>query len=277
MSFAQAKPSFCQPLEARLFLSATVKGQHLEVRGSPTEANDITVSLSADGSQIVVNDNGVESTFAKESLKGLHILGGSLDDTLAVIGQLGMKVRMFGGSGNDNLTAGADPTILDGGAGDDILNAASAVRSVLRGFAGNDTMTGSAGHDRIHAGPGNDTVDAGNGHDLVFGDLGNDTLSGGEGNDHLHGGIGNDTLSGNAGNDLLVGFMGNDLSDGGEGDDLIFGIIGSDQLTGGTGKDRFHKGPLASVLDATDEDAIIIRNPGEPTPPQGSLFSDNSI
>ena len=59
--------------------------------------------------------------------------------------------------------------------------------AVMWGGYGNDTLTaGNNGRNRLHGGPGNDTVDGGPGRDFLWGGRGVDTENGGDGNDVLH-------------------------------------------------------------------------------------------
>jgi Ca2+-binding RTX toxin-like protein len=55
------------------------------------------------------------------------------------------------------------------------------------GGPGNDTLTaGPNGRNRLHGGLGNDTVNGGPSRDFLWGGFGIDTENGGDGNDVLH-------------------------------------------------------------------------------------------
>ena len=181
-----------------------------------------------------------------------------------------IKLKAYGGEGNDTLIGGAGDDYLDGGDGDDHLE----------GEKGNDIMKGGAGNDVMEwdNGDGSDIMDGGEGFDIVEvegaeedGDtfaitndgqdvtfartnLGQFTLDisnserlnvdGLGGNDHIdasaleagvlefvaHGGDGNDTLIGSQGDDYLYGDYGNDVLVGGKGNDVMKGGAGKDTM-----------------------------------------------
>lgn len=120
----------------------------------------------------------------------------------------GGHVRVYGGSGNDQIFA-------------------SDLHVPVRAFGGD-------GHDQITGGWANDYLDGGAGVDRLWGAAGDDFLRGGDGDDYLHGREGNDILLGEAGNDLLEGLSGRDLLLGGLGYDCVRGGDGEDLLIGGT-------------------------------------------
>jgi Ca2+-binding RTX toxin-like protein len=134
---------------------------------------------------------------------------------------------IFGGAGNDFLSAANFNDFLDGGDGNDSLI----------GNNGNNTITGGSGDDYVLAGNGADTVDGGNGADLLYGGAGDDILIGGNGNDTISGGDGVDTLSGDAGDDAISGGANGDYVDGGAGNDSVAGDAGDDEVNGGDGDD----------------------------------------
>jgi VCBS repeat-containing protein len=87
--------------------------------------------------------------------------GGTNTATLTVTITKPGAVYLPGTDGNDTLTAGNNPTVLDGGNGD-------------------DTLTGGIYADALIGGHGNDTMTGGNGPDtFVFGaNFGNDVITG---------------------------------------------------------------------------------------------------
>jgi Ca2+-binding RTX toxin-like protein len=124
---------------------------------------------------------------------------------------LSLRMRIFGGLGNDTLSGGFNEDAIDGGPGTD----------VIEGDDGDDVLTGGSGNDRLRGGRGNDTID---------GQLGDDPeLRGDAGSDVIHGGPGGDTLIGGAGSDELFGDIGNDSLNGRDGE--------TDALDCGTGND----------------------------------------
>jgi Ca2+-binding RTX toxin-like protein len=185
---------------------------------------------------------------------------------------------LYGGAGNDFISAGDDKDYLDGGIDSDTLVAfqgATTIGNNLDGGAGDDaliggvaadTLKGGVGNDNLVGNGGNDSLDGGAGVDALFGDAGDDILDGGAGDDGglgfgLFGGDGNDSLIGGAddgdddlfgedGRDTLYGGDGNDLLDdggdtvadsliGGNGNDVLIGSASSDTLYGGLGADTY--------------------------------------
>jgi Ca2+-binding RTX toxin-like protein len=236
------------------------------------------------------------------------LLGGDGSDVLTVSTgtPAAVPVEARGEAGNDTLAVGTGQVLLYGGPGDDGLTAGAQGGSLLHGDAGSDRLVGGPGFDplagddgadvivagdgddqiqgdyfflagpgdygpdNVDAGPGNDTVDAAGGNDVVTGGPGNDRLVGGlgddrmagaEGDDMLDGGSGSDTLGGDAGNDTIGGADGADRATGGAGGDLIFGGIDNDRLTGGgpgaTGTDRGDR------VDGEDGSDVVAGGPGQ--------------
>ncbi len=157
----------------------------IDVAGTP--GNDRIV-LRARKGQLFISINGVKSVRSLTDVPG---------------------VRVFGGDGNDVITAaaGVPAGLLDGGAGND----------TIRGSNGNDTLAGDEGNDVLVAGPGRNVLIGGAGNDRLVGGAGADILSGGDGDDILRGGGGDNVLVGGNGFDRLVGGAKNDLLIGGVG------------------------------------------------------------
>jgi Ca2+-binding RTX toxin-like protein len=179
---------------------------------------------------------------------GDQLYGGGGNDTITAGDGLD---NLYGEAGNDSLDGGNDTDWLYGGEGSD----------TLRGGAGNDDLEAAGGGQRdyyldvnfLYGGVGNDTLRGGDGYDRLYGEAdddalsgwyGNDILDGGDGNDNLGGGFDNDVLRGGAGDDLLSDGLGNDTADGGAGNDTIIfggasGYTGRMYATGGLGADLF--------------------------------------
>lgn len=190
--------------------------------------------------------------------------------------------RIFGGSGNDNLTGNASVNRLNGNGGADTLD----------GGAGSDIVNGGAGDDALLGGAGNDSLVGGVGDDILNGGLGADTHTGGTGLDtasylnrndqitadldgtagddgangeadtintdveNLRGGNALDHLTGNAGANRLEGQGGDDILNGNAGDDTLVGGLGGDTLNGGAGIDTVtYEGRLNQVQVSIDGDA----------------------
>lgn len=97
------------------------------------------------------------------------------NDLILLAPQIDTDAEIYGGAGNDLITAGG----------------------------GDDRVSGEDGHDIILGNAGNDRLDGGAGDDFLFGGLGDDLLLGGLGDDRLVGGPGVDVLDGGAGRNRL--------------------------------------------------------------------------
>ncbi len=119
---------------------------------------------------------------------------------------------------------------INTGSGNDLIDIATATNQIgVFGGAGNDVITAGAGNDSLYGQEGNDTINGGDGIDRIDGGDGDDILNGGAGDDYggLYDGGG---LYGGAGNDILDGGAGNDYLDPGTGVDTIIGGTGYDTL-----------------------------------------------
>ena len=198
-----------------------------------SDADGVTLDLSAHGGgTILLQGFDIDDLDASDFV--FPIVGTLTSDW--IYGDDGRDV-IYGGGGNDSVSAGE---------GDD----------TVYGGEGNDWLGGDAGSDTLDGGEGDDWLEG----DWLEADAGDDTLSGGEGDDVLVGGEGDDTLDGGDGDDLLVGDRradrtaevaapgGDDLLRGGAGDDVINGGSGDDTLYGGDGADVF----LFETYDGND-------------------------
>ncbi|HEY8571585.1 matrixin family metalloprotease [Phenylobacterium sp.] len=147
--------------------------------------------------------------------------------------------QLRGGAGADTVLGNAAGNSIWGGGGDDRITAGSG-RNFLRGDDGDDWIIGGADTDDSHGNMGNDTVQGGAGDDWVVGGKDNDMLFGEDGSDVSLGNLGSDTIDGGAGDDVVRGGQGGDIVGGGTGADWISGDRGDDTLTGGAGADIFH-------------------------------------
>jgi Ca2+-binding RTX toxin-like protein len=191
----------------------------LAVVGDQTAANAISVSLSADGTNVVTNIGGAEKTFTAADVKRIAVVGGAANDSINVnlaSTTFDARVSISGGGGDDQITAGAEDDQISGGAGNDVINAGDGENRV-DGGDGDDRLTGGADEDYLSGGAGNDTLTGNAGDDKLDGGAGDDTITGGAGNDRLSAGDGTDNLSGGDGDDTLVGTAGTDTLDGGAG------------------------------------------------------------
>ncbi|MGA8747136.1 MAG: hypothetical protein WB507_14895 [Solirubrobacterales bacterium] len=148
--------------------------------GGP-EANVISIKLSPDGREYVIDSNATLEV-------GAVCVNPAGDPTELICPApqvSGFEVNA--GEGNDTVTVAREVP----------------VGVTLRGGPGNDRLVGGSGNDKLIGGPGNDTLIGGPGNDTLIGGPGNDTLIGGPGNDRLIGGPGNDTLIGGPGENEL--------------------------------------------------------------------------
>jgi len=143
---------------------------------------------------------------------------------------------LYGGDGNDRITASADNDTIYGGAGDDNVEGAHD-DDLIYLEDGNDFAEGGEGDDVIYGGAGDDQLWADHGDDTLYGDDGDDLLRGDSGNDTLYGGDGADNMQGQDDRDSFIGANAGDRVDGGEGGD-DFDVL---DLTG--------SGPLHIVYD----------------------------
>jgi Ca2+-binding RTX toxin-like protein len=236
--------------------SAYVSGSTLYFVGQPNENHNVMVKLGLDGRYHVVDwaallvpsvtcpaVSGNELSCDATGVTSIVMIGANLADNLGVRGTL--IATLYGGSGDDSLTAGDTGSRLIGGPGADLL---------IGGY-GDDTLDGGPGNDRLLGGSGNDLLIGGEGADVMAGGDDLDTVSyadqsepvtadaddavgddGAEGErdsitsdvEGLVGGPADDRLTGGSGDDTLVGGGGSDWLDGRAGFDLLFG----DALTG---------------------------------------------
>lgn len=249
-----------EALEARRFLSATLKGGVLSVSG--TTGNDqIYISISADLTHptnlqkaYFVNLNGQGSEFPFNDVRRIVIRCGGGNDLVdlgfytfavdAIFTEfVSVPVTIRGESGSDRLYGGGRRSILRGNAGDDTLDTSrSRGRTRLEGGGGSDLLNGSRGGDLLIGGSGADIIQGDYGDDSMYGGSGNDTIDGGNGTDLIFGGSGEDLIHGDAGNDILFG-GGHQFRNG----------LDSDSLFGGEGSDRFSfvTDRLAEMIDYT--------------------------
>ncbi|WP_037586507.1 calcium-binding protein, partial [Stenoxybacter acetivorans] len=94
---------------------------------------------------------------------GLNLYGTDGDDNIS-LGWHG-KTNIYGGLGNDTISATNQDDLLDGGEGNDILT----------GNGGNDLLIGGEGDDELYGGSGEDTLIGGAGNDYLEGGFYGDT------------------------------------------------------------------------------------------------------
>jgi subtilisin-like proprotein convertase family protein/Ca2+-binding RTX toxin-like protein len=179
--------------------------------------------------------------------------------------------NLYGGSGNDTLTAAATGSWLvggpgantyNGGAGDDVfVISASDDPMAIKGNGGRDTaiIVGEAGVALNLAKAGLTMAQGGRGNDyLISGGNNGVFLKGGSGGSVLLGGGGNDVLVGGGGRNLIVGGSGKSVIYAGPqgdrisasaGGSIIYAGGGKDIIEGGAGNDVIEVGRGAAVID----------------------------
>jgi Ca2+-binding RTX toxin-like protein len=189
---------------------------------------------------------------------------GTADDDLGnllVSNGLGSSV-LYGLGGDDTLVGSGSDDVLFGGDGADSVSGGI----YLYGGSGNDALTATAGKSLslLAGGSGDDTLN-GNGNPYAFGAYfdasapvtvnlltsgprntgggGIDTLIGIH---NLEGSLFNDVLTGDNAGDLIIGISGTDTIYGGSGKDTIWG---DGLLYGGGGNDTLRGGPANDTLD----------------------------
>ena len=205
-----------EPLEPRLYLSATLRGSTLRIEGTP---GDDRISLSAaDPGQVVVE--GVDGVADGTTFHGVR------------------KIRVRGGDGHDQIRLSHDLVDANG----------RFISSRIRGGDGNDRITGGSGRDRIKGQDGNDRIEGGAGDDRLSGGRDDDELIGGAGNDRVSGNSGEDILEGNEGNDRIKGGRGDDRIDGGRGANRMSGGHGDDVFLSRSDFDRIRRSRRDHVI-----------------------------
>ncbi len=225
------------------------EGDTLDFEQVP-QGTDLIDGVSID---LSIDDGSVQQvrTGGRVSLLGKfeNVIGSAFDDSIyAGDDSDATSNLLFGGSGDDTISAGGGNDILDGGDGND---------SVFGGD-GDDSITSGSGNDSLDGGSGNDSIFGGDGDDSITSGGDNDTLDGGDGNDSIFGGDGDDSINGGDGSDLLETGDGNDSIFGGDGDDSIIGGRGNDELIGGTGNDSIFGGEGDATIDGGAGNDVIV-------------------
>ena len=214
------------------------------------------------------------------------LAGGTGEDTAADNSPAAVQVSLLTGVGRggdaDGDTYGSIEKISGSSFGDVIAGDDNANR--LYGGGGNDTISAKGGNDFLGGGAGADIVSGGSGSDTVsyFAksatggvtvDLSAGTGSGGAAEGDVYGSIENvvgtfrsDRIFGDGGSNDLDGMGGGDVLVGGGGNDVLTSSAGwVDTLQGGDGDDTLILSPSTpdgDVLDGGDgEDTIVLGGP----------------
>jgi Ca2+-binding RTX toxin-like protein len=181
-----------ESLECRRMFAVALVGGTLDIACGP--GNDVILFAPDGAGNVMVNDNGVVTSWALAAVTDVRVSAGAGFDVVDAGPFLGMPMTFVGGPGDDTLLGSAGNDLLQGGDGFDVID----------GRAGNDTLDGAAGNDRLYGGNGDDALFGGDGNDELHGQNGNDMLFGMAGDDTLVGGAGADVLNGGGGVDVLV-------------------------------------------------------------------------
>lgn len=192
---------------------------------------DNVLQIFGTGGNLLVRENGVDTTYDADLFTGIVINGGSGNDYIRAR-QTSLPVTVYGNAGNDTIITAEGNDYVEGGLGNDAINLGD----------GDDYAIGNDETDTLYGGNGNDTLTGGPGRNLMYGEADDDLLGGGNRPDTMYGGPGNDRLLGRAGGDALLGEDDSDILDGGTGNDGLLGGDGNDSLIGGRGNDTLRGG-----------------------------------
>ncbi|WP_081337397.1 MULTISPECIES: S8 family serine peptidase [Pseudomonas putida group] len=237
-----------------------------------------TTTRQGNGLRVTSSSDGATTTaYSSTSTQGEH-----LDATA-----LGVN-NLYGGSGDDRLSASASGSWLVGGggsntyvgaAGDDVfvisasdnpqniqgnggrdtvlivgdqgveLNMAKAGLTIAQGGRGDDVIRSGGGAGVfIKGGEGNATLIGGAGNDVLVGGSGHNTLIGGSGKAVIYAGPNGDLIYASAGGSIIHAGGGNDVIHGGAGDDVIHGGAGDDVIEVGHGNARIDGGAGTNLV-----------------------------
>ena len=121
----------------------------LFVTGTAT-GDIIGVTAGATAGSLVVTINGINyGSFTPTGHLYVTAAGGS--ETIKIDPSVNTAAFLYGGAGNDSITAGGGSTVAEGGAGNDSLTAGSG-RDILIGGAGSDSLVGGSNQDILIGG-----------------------------------------------------------------------------------------------------------------------------
>jgi Ca2+-binding RTX toxin-like protein len=235
-----------EQLELRCLLTIQLTGSTLEVTSGGGD-DRVAVYLSANGSQVIVEENETVEQFNRSAVRSIRIDAGAGRDIVRISNALRVPAMINGGDGNDVLRGGGGADQLFGQGGNDLLDGGKR-GDVFSGGEGKDTTDYSGRVSSIFARPDGLVNDGGAAEgDHILSDI--ETLVGGAGNDELIGSGRSNRIIGNGGEDSLAGGSGHDTIFGNDGPDRIQGNLGNDSAVGGAGDDTFQS---STVVDGTD-------------------------
>ncbi|HEK0906615.1 TPA: S8 family serine peptidase [Pseudomonas putida] len=219
-----------------------------------------TTAPQGNGLRVTSSSDGATTTAYSSS----STQGEQLDATA-----LGVN-NLYGGNGDDRLTANASGSWLVGsggsntyigGEGDDVfVISASDNPQNIQGNGGRDTalIVGDQGVELNMAKAGLTIAQGGRGDDVIRSGGGAGVfIKGGEGNATLIGGAGNDVLVGGSGHNTLIGGSGKAVIYAGPNGDLIYASAAGSIIHAGGGSDVIHGGAGDDVIEVGHGNARI--------------------
>jgi hypothetical protein len=131
------------PSQKALVIQGTANNDTITVNKGPGTTK-VTASIVSTGLS-------VSQSFLLTAFDRIIVYGGAGDDVITVAGSVTTPAILFGGDGNNTITAGNGPTVEVGGAGNDTLT----------GGNKNDILIGGGGTDTLNVNPGNNIAIAG--------------------------------------------------------------------------------------------------------------------
>ncbi len=212
-----------------------------------TDAIDTVSVTKLDASTLRATLNGYSYDYPITAIDEIHFRGHGGDDTFNADSTLTVPMWLFGGDGNDNLTAGAAADFIFGGAGNDSLSGGDG-NDLLDGGDDNNSLDGGQGDDDLYANSGDNTILGGDGSDTISAGNGNNTIQAGDGNDYTFVGDGNNSIDGGDGDDVIATGSGDNTIDGGDGNDEINGLIDWPTIELGTDSEVLEGTSLSVVV-----------------------------
>ncbi len=272
-----------------VYFGDQVKGEILSVytANNYVHFEDDFQSLSSGNGCSTVNSHNVQC-FIDPSITEVRIYGFGGNDVVDARGVSGLATRIWGDTGDDDVSGGGSVNELHGGPDNDKLTDGGygSGSDLIEGDAGNDTLKGSPGADTMIGNDGNDTYNGGLGADTMSdGGGGEDTVTyaqatsavtvdpssaakgdgmAGEGDvvgsdiEDIVGSYYDDTITGTDSANIIDGLYGNDTIDGRGGDDVIHGDGDNDTINGGDGRDLIYGDAGIDTLRGGNDNDVLI-------------------
>ncbi|MBR4904975.1 MAG: hypothetical protein IKZ53_09925 [Selenomonadaceae bacterium] len=242
--------------------------------GDDTISNDIgaqNVFIDAgEGNNYIGNGNGSPDEFTDWGGHSATIKAGAGNDEIFNIGS---KVSINAGDGDNTISSSRDEVTIEAGAGNDNISHMSH-KTLINAGDGNNSILSVGDNVTVNTGSGNDFIDnnegselsvnAGAGDDFInsYGDKA--TIEGGIGNDSIDNWGNGSSLNGGEGNDLINNWYGDDLTiNGGAGNDTINNETGNSSIDAGAGDDVIQiKGDGSTINVSDGNDTILVGQDG---------------